>query len=78
MDDNKYGHTWYCIYGNVYLPYCNNADYGDYRKKVKSMNAIFLLGLLTGSTLAFGACFAAVMVLAYRATGQGGDENEAT
>lgn len=42
------------------------------------MNSIFLLGLLTGSTLAFGACFAAVMVLAYRATGQGGDENEAT
>ena len=42
------------------------------------MDVNFLLGLLTGSTLAFGICFGAVMVIAYRGAGQGGDENEAT
>lgn len=62
----------------MYLLDCNNAVYGVYGKKVNSMDVNFWIGLLLGSTLAFGICFGAVMVLAYRATGQGGDKNETT
>ena len=41
------------------------------------MDVNFWIGLLTGSTLAFGICFGAVMVIAYRGVGRGGDKNEA-